>query len=50
VPGAPPPVGVTAPPDFLVSRLLKKLANAPSFAAVFAPTGDAFLTKYPLHF
>ena len=32
-------VGVTGPPDFLVKRLLKKLANAPSFAAALPPLG-----------
>jgi len=32
-------VGVTGPPDFLVRRLLKKLAKAPSFAAVLVPPG-----------
>ena len=32
-------VGVTEPPDFLVKRLLKKLAKAPSFAAVLLPPG-----------
>jgi hypothetical protein len=26
-------VGVTAPPEFFVRRLLKKLANAPAFVA-----------------
>jgi len=35
-------VGVTGPPDFLVKRLLKKLANAPSFAAVLLPPGVVF--------
>ena len=31
--GEPADVGVTEPADFLVRRLLKKLANAPSFGA-----------------
>jgi hypothetical protein len=41
-------VGVTAPPDFFVRRLLKKADNAPSFVVRFASPGVAFLTKETL--
>jgi hypothetical protein len=44
VTGEVPAVGVTGPPDFLVKRLLKKLANAPSFAAALLPPGVTVLT------
>jgi hypothetical protein len=43
--GVPELVGVTAPPDFFVRRLLKKLANAPSLVVRFASFGVVFLTK-----
>jgi hypothetical protein len=45
VTGEVPAVGVTGPPDFLVKRLLKKLANAPSFAAVLLPPGVTVLKQ-----
>lgn len=37
-----PAVGVTGLPDFLVRRLLKKFAKAPSFAAALVPLDDVF--------
>jgi hypothetical protein len=48
--GVPAVVGVTAPPDFLVRRLLKKLANAPSFVVRFGSLAGTFLTKETLRF
>jgi hypothetical protein len=35
-------VGVTEPPAFLVKRLLKNVARAPSFAAILLPPAAAF--------
>ncbi len=38
-------VEVAGLPDFLVSKLLKKLAKAPSFAAALLPPGVVFLKQ-----
>jgi hypothetical protein len=45
VTGVPAAVGVVAPPDFLVRRLLKKLAKAPSFVAVLVAVGVVFFKE-----
>lgn len=43
----PPALGLPGEPVFLLKRLLKKLANTPSLAALFLMFGSGFFTDVP---